>query len=176
MQNFSPHSKKGEMLLAGKGFEPLQRRKPQRYRLELERGMTYLSHVHECRSVEAELLLWVDTTRVSSGFSQTLEGFPLPLLPGALQLWKWVEFTVTCKDKGSCPWSLSFHSSSPRGPSFPLVALVTSTSPHWHPLKGPHSHLNNDHHKSGQKGLLPGWCTLEPPAYHRDQNAGCLVW
>ena len=32
------------MLLAGKGFEllPLQRRKPQQYRLELERGLAYL--------------------------------------------------------------------------------------------------------------------------------------
>lgn len=33
------------MLLAGKGFEllPLQRRKPQQYRLELERGLAYLT-------------------------------------------------------------------------------------------------------------------------------------
>lgn len=72
---------------------------------------------------------------------------------------------MTCKDKGTCPWSLSFHNSSPRGPSFPLVALVTSTSPHWHLLKGPHSHLNNNHLKPGPKGLLPGLCTLEPAAY-----------
>lgn len=44
LQNFNPHSKKGEMLLAGKGIEllPLQRRKPQQYRLELERGLAYL--------------------------------------------------------------------------------------------------------------------------------------
>lgn len=71
------------MLLAGKGFEPIQRRKPQRYRLELERGMAYLRHAHECRGCRSRNSAVVDTTRVSSGFSQTLEGFfPFPSYQG----------------------------------------------------------------------------------------------
>lgn len=77
---------------------------------------------------------------------------------GVPEFWRWIGCIVLGQWQGAThPWSATFcDSNTPAVPSFLLAALVTSIRPHWHLLKGTHSHLIRPILDLGKRGPCLG--------------------